>query len=254
MLFVTQFEELWFNALQALMVLRKAGFNHFVFLHVIERDKVAMHRGVGYLKEEEVKLREIANVRFIDWAETLFEQGMEVGAYISLGKSISKIVSTAQEEKVNLIVTGQHKRGKIEELLGGSETMEVLRRTSIPLLVFKYMLPSGKTNGKPFEKPLLTVDFSPITQKMVAYIITLKEIINQIEVIHVISENSLKETSSLRVQKVRKETRKALEEICETFRAEGIEAESHLYVGDVAEQIERAAQEREDSWEASPKI
>ena len=60
-----------------------------------------MHRGVGYLKEEEVKLREIANVRFIDWAETLFEQGMEVGAYISLGKSVGKIVSTAQEEKVD---------------------------------------------------------------------------------------------------------------------------------------------------------
>ena len=140
LLFVTRFEELWFDALQELMVLRKTGFNHFVFLHVIDRDKVAMHRGVGYLKEEEVKLREIANVRFIDWAETLFEQGMEVGAYISKGKSVGKIVSTAQEEKVNLIITGRHKKGKIEELLGGSETMEVLRRTSIPVLVYKYIL------------------------------------------------------------------------------------------------------------------
>ena len=55
LLFVTRFEELWFDALQELMVLRKTGFNHFVFLHVIDRDKVAMHRGVGYLKEEEVK-------------------------------------------------------------------------------------------------------------------------------------------------------------------------------------------------------
>jgi nucleotide-binding universal stress UspA family protein len=227
------------------MVLRKAGFNHFVFLHVIERDKVAMHRGVGYLKEEEVKLREIANVRFIDWAESLFEQGMEVGAYISRGKSVGKIVSTAQEEMVDLIVTGRHKRGKLEELLGGSETMEVLRRTSIPVLVFKYILPSGQTNDTPFERPLLIVDFSPITQKMVSYIITLKEVITQVEVIHVISENSLKETSSLRVQKVRKETNQALDEICDTLRAAGIEADAHLYVGDVNEQVERAAQERD---------
>lgn len=245
LLFVTQFEELWFNALQALMVLRKAGFNHVVFLHVIERDKVAMHRGVGYDKAEEVKLREIANVRFIDWAETLFEQGMEVGAYISRGRSVGTIISTAQEEKVDLIVTGVHRKGKTEELLSGSEIMEVVRRTSIPLLVFKYLHPSGKTNDTPFERPLLTADFSPATQKMVAYISMLKEVINHIEVIHVISESSLKETSSLRVQKVRKETRHALDEICEVFRDEGIEADSHLYVGDVAEQIERAAQERE---------
>jgi len=56
LLFVTQFEELWFDALQSLMDLRKTGFNHAVFLHVIERDKVAMRRGKGYLKDEEVKL------------------------------------------------------------------------------------------------------------------------------------------------------------------------------------------------------
>jgi len=244
LLFVTQFEELWFNALQSLMVLRKAGFNHFVFLHVIERDKVAMHRGVGYLKEEEVKLREMANMRFIDWAESLFEQGLEVGAYISLGNSVNKIVSTAKEEEVNLIVTGRHKRGKLEELFAGSETIEVLRRTSIPVLVYKYMLPSGKVNDKPFELPLMAIDYSPATQRALRYLISLKTVINKIALMHVISEKSLKDTSSLRVQKLRKENRQKLEDLCDLFRAEGIEAESHLYVGDVKEQIEKAAQER----------
>ena len=45
MLFVTEFDELWFDALQSLMGLRKAGLNHVVFLHVIQREKVAMRRG-----------------------------------------------------------------------------------------------------------------------------------------------------------------------------------------------------------------
>ena len=125
MLFVTQFEELWFDALQSLMDLRKSGFNHVVFLHVIERDKVAMHRGKGYLKDEETKLREIANIRFIDWAESLFEQGMEVGAYIVVGNPLPKIISTAEEEDVDLIVTGHHKKGKVEELYAGSETVDL---------------------------------------------------------------------------------------------------------------------------------
>ena len=121
MLFVTQFDELWFDALQSLMDLRKAGFNHVVFLHVIERDKVAMRRGKGYLKDEEVRLREMANVRFIDWAENLFEQGMEVGAYIIVGDVLAKIISTAEEEGVDLIVTGRHRRPKLEELYAGFE-------------------------------------------------------------------------------------------------------------------------------------
>ena len=51
MLFVTDFQELWFDALQSLMDLRKAGLDHIVFLHVIRRDQVAMRRGKGYLKE-----------------------------------------------------------------------------------------------------------------------------------------------------------------------------------------------------------
>ena len=78
MMFVTQFEELGFGALQSLLVLRGAGLEHVILLNVIERDRVAMHRGLGYDKDEERRLKEQANIRFIDWAESLFETGMEV--------------------------------------------------------------------------------------------------------------------------------------------------------------------------------
>lgn len=37
MLFVSEFEELCFEALQSLMGLRKAGLSHVVFLHAIQR-------------------------------------------------------------------------------------------------------------------------------------------------------------------------------------------------------------------------
>jgi nucleotide-binding universal stress UspA family protein len=247
LLFVTQFEELWFDALNSLMDLRKAGFNHVVFIHVIERDKVAMRRGKGYLKDEEIKLKEIANVRFIDWAEALYEQGIEVGAYMVVGDLIPKVISAAQEEGVDLIVTGQHKRGKIEELYSGSETLELLRRTSTPVLVYKYLLPSGKVNDRPFERPLFATDWSHASEMAVKYLIGLKDIIHKIEVIHVANEKSFKGVSAMEVQKTRKESRQKLEEVCELFRAEGIDATEHLYVGDVAEQINRAAHERGSS-------
>jgi nucleotide-binding universal stress UspA family protein len=245
LLFVTQFEELWFDALQSLMDLRKAGFNHVVFLHVIERDKVAMRRGKGYLKDEEVKLREIANVRFIDWAESLFEQGMEVGAYIVVGNVLPKIVSTVEEEKVDLVVTGRHKKGKIQELYAGSETVEILRRTSTPVLVYKYMLPSGKINEKPFEQPLIALDWSDSTDRIVQYVMNFKEIIRKVVVVHVASDKELKGPSAMEIQAIRKANRQKLEEVCERFQKEGIDAEPHLYIGSTCEQLEKAAQERE---------
>lgn len=247
MLFVTQFEELWFDALQSLMDLRIAGFNHVVFLHVIERDKVAMRRGKGYLKDEEVRLREMANVRFIDWAENLFEQGMEVGAYIVVGDILPKIISTAEEEGVDLIVTGRHRRPKFEELYAGSETLDLLRRTSTPVLIHKYMLPSGKINEKPFETPLLALDWSEASENAVSYLLSFKDVIKKIVAIHVASEKLFKSDSAMEIQAVRKENRQKLEAVCDRFREVGIEAESHLYIGNTCEQIERAAQEREAS-------
>jgi len=245
LLFVTQFEELWFDALQSLMDLRKTGFNHAVFLHVIEREKVAMHRGKGYLKDEEIKLKEIANVRFIDWAESLFEQGMEVGAYIVVGNPLPKIISTASEEDVDLIVTGFHKQGKLEELYGGSETLDILQRTSKPVLVYKYILPSGAVNERPFERPLLAMDWSAASEKAARYLLDYKDILKNVVVVHVAGEKEFKGTSAMEVQSVRKESKKKLDRICETFEREGIETESHLYIGDTSEQIEKAARERE---------
>ncbi len=246
-LFVTEFEELWFDALQSLMDLKNAGLNHVVFLHVIDRDKVAMHRGVGYLKSEEVKLKEIANVRFIDWAESLFEQGMEVGAHIVVGNLVQKIVTVAEEEEVDLIITGCHKKGKIKDLLAGSEIMEVLRRSSIPVLILKYNPETGKINENLFEKPLLATDWSPSSKKATDVLLGLGDIVKNVQVIHVASEKELEVDSSMGVQKLRKEKRKLMDEECDVFTSKGVNAEQHLYIGDVVSQIEKATRERNAS-------
>ncbi len=204
-----------------------------------------MHRGMGYMKSEEVKLKEIANVRFIDWAETLFEQGMEVGAHIVVGNLIQKIVTVAEEEGVDLIVTGCHKKGKIQDLVHGSEIMEVLRRTSLPVLILKYHPDTGTISDKLFEKPLLATDWSPASKRAVKLLAGLKEVVGNVQIIHVASEKEFEADSAMDVQKVRKESRQKMGEDCDTFDAAGIKSEDHLYVGKVVEEIERAAHERE---------
>ena len=245
LLFVTKFEELGFDALQSLLSLRKASLNHVVFVNVIERDRVAMHRGTGYLKEEEIRLRETANIRFIDWAEDLFEQGMEVGVYIVVGSLVSEVIKAAQKEETDLIVIGRSHKGVLEHLYSGSDITELLRRVEIPVLVYKQLSETAIAIEKPFEKPLLAIDWSPASLSAVEYLKALKDVIQELDIIHVVSQKKLKGTSAMGIQAIRKETRKKLDAICNVFEAEGIKADAHVYIGEPDEEIEKAAREHQ---------
>ena len=208
MLFVTDFDELWFDALESLMELRKAGLNHVVFLHVIRKESVTMRRGKGYLKDEDIRLRQMADVRFIEWAESIFEKGMECGAYVVVGDPLPKILSTAETEGIDLIVTKAHKTTKLERLYAGSTTIELLRRSKTPVLVHKYMLPSGKINDKPFEVPLFTTDWSSPCERALEQIITLKNIVKKVVVVHVVNDETVKGKSKNDLMKIQKENKK----------------------------------------------
>ncbi|MCP4687888.1 MAG: universal stress protein [Desulfobacterales bacterium] len=243
LLFVTQFEELWFDALQSLLDLRKASLDHVVLLNVIEREKVSMRRGTGYQKNEEIKLREKANIRFIDWAEYLFEQGMEVGCYIVVGGMVPHVISSTKKEEADLIVIGLQKKSKLKQFYSGSDIMEIIRGAETPVLVYKYMQESGEKSAHPFERPLLVTDFSPAVNEAVEYLKPLKDIIREIHLIHVADEKSLTGHSAMAVQKTRKVSRQKLEEICDIFEAEGIVAKPHVYVGDRVAEIEKGAKD-----------
>ncbi|MBW1841567.1 MAG: universal stress protein [Deltaproteobacteria bacterium] len=242
-LFVTKFEELCFDALQSLLSLRDATLDHVVFLNVIEREKVAMRRGAGYLKEEAIRLRETANIRFIDWAENLFERGMEVGAYIVVGSLVPEVIKAAKKEEADLIVVGRSHKGVLEQLYSGSDVTELLRRAAIPVVVFKHMSENLIVPERLFDRPLLATDWSPASLKAVEYLKGLKGVVQEVHVTHVVSEDELKGDSSLTVQETRKQIRKKLDAISDVFEAEGISARSHVRVGDPDLEIEKAARE-----------
>jgi len=238
MLFVTDFEELWFDALRSLMVLRKAGLEHVVLMHVIDRS-------IGYYTTDEKKrLAAMAEVRFIDWAQSLFEEGMECGSYIVVGDTVSKILETEKEERANLIVISRQRRTKLQKLYIDSKTIEFLRKTNTPVLVHKYKLESGGVNDKLFERPLLATDWSPPANRALEFLVGLKSIIKQLQVIHVVTEKAMEGLGKRGLMKMERENRKKLDELCEALESEGIKAEYHLYIGDLT-QIENAARERE---------
>jgi len=249
LMFVTKFEQLGFDALKSLLVLRKAGLEHVVFVNVIERERFAMSR-VGYRKDEEIRLRETANIRFIDWAESLFEMGMEAGVYIVVGSLVSEVLKAAEKEAADLIVIGRSHKGVLKQLYTGSDITELLRRSVTPVLVYKHMSETTLALEQPFEKPLLATDWSPACEKAAAYLKTLKGIIEEIHLVHVLTEKELADSpahTSHTIQKARKQTRQKLEAVCELFEQQGIAARAHIYVGDAEDEIEKAAREHQAS-------
>ena len=247
LLFVTKFEDLCFDALNALLDLRKSDLEHVIFLNVIERDKVAMRRGAGYLKEEEVKLKETANIRFIDWAENLFEMGMEVGAYIEVSSLIPEILKVVDREDPDLVVVGRSHKGTLEQLYSGSDITELTRRTKVPILVFKHMLEDNILPEQIFKRPLFATSWSSSSTDAVSCLKGLGEVIGQLHVMHVVNEKDLKAKDSHEVQKVRKFERKRLDELADDFEAAGIDTKPHVYVGDPEKEIIKAAKEYQAS-------
>ncbi len=245
LLFVTKFDDLSFDAVQSLLALRKASLNHVVFVNVIQREKVAMRRGLGYQKIEEIRLRETANIRFIDWAENLFEQGVEVGVHIVVGNFVAQVFEAARKEAADLIVVGRSRRSLMNQLYSGSDVIELLRRTAIPILVYKPMPDKIEVLDRPFDRIIFAADWSPASVSAEAYLRPLNNVVGQVHVIHVVQDKDLRGEDAMSVQRVRKEVRTRLEKICDRLAGVGINARSHVYIGDPVQEIERAAQERQ---------
>lgn len=241
-IFATRFEELQFDALKSLLVLRRAQYEHVVFLNVIERKNVAMRRGTGYGKSKEIQLREKANIRFIDWAETLFEQGMECGVYIVVGSWSNKTAESAIKEEADLVVIGPQKKGGLLNLFGGSDLLKIVERSNTPVMVYKY-LHDGSAPDNPFSNPVIAIQSAETGRAAMDYIETLIDVIGEVTLIHVVPESALKSDSAMTVQQARKDGKQLLESFCEPFEAKDIPVNLRVYVGNPTEEIEKAAKE-----------
>lgn len=79
----------------------------------------------------------------------------EIKIIITEGNASKKIIETAEKQKVDLIVMGKRGASAIEKLFIGSVANQVLRNSSVPILLTK------KKSGKPsFKKILVPTDFS----------------------------------------------------------------------------------------------
>lgn len=253
-LFPTKFRELAFNSLESLLELKKVGLEEIVLTYIIPREEVGFVPYGGYMKDEEERLREQAQIRFSDWQDAISAKGVESKVVIEVGKPIANILRISKRENVDLIVAGRKKRTTLEKVYIGSATLELIRRSTVPVLVSKYMVQFEwqgemitKVNDHIFKSPLLATDWSDPSEKGLKMLSSLKGLADKVLVGHVIGVKISKGRTKAELDRIEKESKERLDDYCKRLSNERMNAEPHLFSGRSAPEIMRMAREHKAS-------
>jgi nucleotide-binding universal stress UspA family protein len=253
-LFPTKFRELAFNSLESLLELKKVGLEEIVLTYIIPREEVGFVPYGGYMKDEEERLREQAQIRFSDWQDAISAKGVESKVVIEVGKPIANILRISKRENVDLIVAGRKKRTTLEKVYIGSATLELIRRSTVPVLVSKYMVQFEwqgemitKVNDHIFKSPLLATDWSDPSEKGLKMLSSLKGLADRVLVGHVIGVKISKGRTKAELDRIEKESKERLDDYCKRLSNERMNAEPHLFSGRSAPEIMRMAREHKAS-------
>ena len=104
------------------------GIQEIIFLHVVNRVESREDIEV-YLKEAQTRL-EVMKHEYID-------TGVDVKLHVLTGDPTETILSIAKENDVSLIAMSAYGTDWLRELLLGSTTFTVVRRTQIPVLIIR---------------------------------------------------------------------------------------------------------------------
>ncbi|MDL1973725.1 MAG: universal stress protein [Deltaproteobacteria bacterium] len=253
-LFPTKFRELAFNSLESLLELKKVGLEEIILVYIIPREEVGFVPYGGYMKDEEERLREQAQIRFSDWQDAISAKGVESKVVIEVGKPIANILRISKRENVDLIVAGRKKRTTLEKVYIGSATLELIRRSTVPVLVSKYMVQFEwqgemitKVNDHIFKSPLLATDWSDPSEKGLKMLSSLKGLADRVLVGHVIGVKISKGRTKEELDRIEKESKERLDDYCKRLSNERMNAEPHLFSGRSAPEIMRMAREHKAS-------
>jgi nucleotide-binding universal stress UspA family protein len=148
-LYPTDFSDVAAKALDYLKALRKAGAEEVVVLNVINQrvlDTIGTIHSVAYFQDGRYvedpekaveKLAEDRERRLDPIVSELEGAGYRVKMLVRTGNPRKEILKAEKEECVSAIVLGSHGRSNVAEMLIGSVSEKVVRRSKTPVLVVK---------------------------------------------------------------------------------------------------------------------
>lgn len=139
-LYPTDFSDVAKKAMDYITKLKEAGGKEVIVLHVIDERAIGdicllyASRGsvemVRRIKEEACKEMDKIGAR-------LRQEGFEVKLRVERGIPLTEILRVEQEEGVSVTVIGSHGKSNVKEMLLGSVSEKVIRKSERPVLVIK---------------------------------------------------------------------------------------------------------------------
>ena len=244
LLFHTRFRELAFNSLKSIIELKAVGLKKVVLAHVIPREDFAFVPFGGILKDDLKRFQAEAHLKFDDWIQTIGDPQLTFSQRVEAGAANAKVLEMAETEKVDLIVVGRKKRTALEKVYVGTHILDILRRSTVPVLMSKYMVqyewqgePLMRTNDQIWKRPLLASDWSEPSQRSLDAVIGLKGLAEKIIVSHVIGARLIKNVDPAGVKRLEDESTARLKAYCKKIDDANIKNEHHLAMGRTVEEI-----------------
>ena len=138
-LYPTDFSEVSKKAFDVVKQLKDSGAKEVIVLHVIDSrffDAMAWY-ATKNIANIEVDLVDVVKKEIDSVEEDLQRAGFEVRVRIEKGVPASEILRAAKEENVSVIVIGSHGMSNIQEMIMGSVSEKVIRRSEDLVLVVK---------------------------------------------------------------------------------------------------------------------
>ena len=136
----TDFSDVAEKALDFVKQLKDAGTQEVVILHVIKKNSlevIAQYSSIRDFSEVEKEVEGDARKRISRIEKELKECGFNVQVRIETGFPFSEILRAETEENVSAIVIGSHGLSNIKEILLGSVSESVIRKSKKPVIVVK---------------------------------------------------------------------------------------------------------------------
>lgn len=250
LLFHTRFRELAFNSLKSVLELKAVGLKKVVLTHVIPREDVGFVPYGGTLKEDLNRTREAARLKFNDWIKTLNDPQVTFRQRIEVGSVNAKILELAEEEQVDLIIVGRKQRTALEKIYVGTHILDILRRSTVPVLMSKYMVHYEwqgeslmRTNDQIWKRPLLASDWSEPSRRALDATLALKGMVEKIIVGHVLGARRTKNLEPEAVERLERESLSRLQAYGRQIEDAGIASECHLGMGRTVQEIIRMSRD-----------
>jgi nucleotide-binding universal stress UspA family protein len=245
LLYCTKFRDLSLQALKELFVLKKAGLEEIILLHIIPREDVSYVFPFGYLEEEANRLKEEAELRFEVWGKEIRASGLNYRTIIKVGDPVYDIPAVCEKEKVDLLVLGKKKR---ETIFVGSRTKEIIKHVKVPTLVFKYKIKEEDLeieNKNIFQRPLLAIDFYPPSLRALEFFYRLKDVFARGSVVYVIPSARVEGLDKMGMKTLEEEMSQKLENLLKNYFENTEKVEKLILLGEPQEMVLDLASEKE---------